>query len=372
MKNFNIDRLTANEKTAPQRLFQMFFRILMSKISAVNHKNSLLAKTSYLSGQMLSLERRLLYRQVKASNGQQKKFYADDELWCRISKLHENYLHRAWAISGRKLNLKSPSTLGEKIEWLKLNYQRELLIKITDKLASREFVVEATGVPSVLNRIYGVYDCTGEIPFHELPERFVIKTNRWSGDVWVNRGGQSADIFQLEKFDKLLQRKYGDKVAEWPYWHIEPKVFVEEYLENQFAQLVDYKFFCFNGVPKLVRVGKDRYHGEQQISYFDTNWNLMPFRDAKAPNLEEGNEFPCPSSYDDMLRYAVLLSKSLPFVRVDFYDIFGECRFGELTLYHESGCGCNFHPENWNHTIGEWLELPNSIRNPKMAYGVNL
>ena len=62
-------------------------------------------------------------------------------------------------------------------------------------------------------------------------------------------------MLKLEfKFDKLLNTKYGSKKAEWPYWHIKPKVFIEEYLVDQFAELVDYKVFCFNGEPKIINV----------------------------------------------------------------------------------------------------------------------
>jgi hypothetical protein len=44
-----------------------------------------------------------------------------------------------------------------------------------------------------------------------------------------------------------------------------------------------------------------------------------------------------PSSFEEMLKYASELSKGLPFVRVDFYDIYGKCVFGELTLTPTSG-----------------------------------
>ena len=53
----------------------------------------------------------------------------------------------------------------------------------------------------------------------------------------------------------------------------------------------------------------------------------------------------------------------------DFYDVGGECRFGELTLYPECGVDCRFKPDEWNAVIGGWLELPEPVRNPKFAFG---
>ena len=95
----------------------------------------------------------------------------------------------------------------------------------------------------------------------------------------------------------------------------------------------------------------------------------MPFADPMYPMIEEGAEFPKPNSLQDLLNCASDLSKGLLFIRADFYDIHGECRFGELTLYPESGFGYIFHPDEWNVLIGDLLDLPEPNRNPKFAYG---
>ena len=58
-----------------------------------------------------------------------------------------------------------------------------------------------------------------------------------------------------------------------------------------------------------------------------------------------------------MIRLAETLSKDIPHVRVDFYDINGKIYFGELTFFHFSG-NTRFQPDEWDYKIGEWLELP--------------
>ena len=96
----------------------------------------------------------------------------------------------------------------------------------------------------------------------------------------------------------------------------------------------------------------------------------MPFADPKCPLIEEGVEFPKSNSLQVMLSCASDLCKGLPFIRAEFYDFQGECRFGELTLYPKSGFGCIFHPDEWNVLIGDLRDLPEPNRNPKFAYGL--
>ena len=332
----------------------------------------------------LSCERRLLFKKrqtvLERINTQDNSIAGkwngsivgskDIALYDRIASLQLAYVNFAWSSKGRRLNLHSPETLAEKIEWLKFNYHKSLLIQLADKIAVRKYVVHKVNTSRILTHVHGCYSSTSEIPFDILPKKYVIKTNHWSGDIFCQ--DKFFDSKRLEKIDKRLLSIYGTKNAEWPYWHIKPRVYVEEYMEDQFEQLIDYKIYCFNGIPKLILVGKDRYRSErQQVSYFDENWKLMPFGKAKAPHLKEGQKFPCPDSFDNMLHYASKLSEKLPLARVDFYDLFGKCMFGEITLYPASGIGCDFYPDSWNYRVGEWLELPIACRNFQLAYGVS-
>ena len=202
-----------------------------------------------------------------------------------------------------------------------------------------------------------------------MPERFVIKTNHWSGDALICNDAEPIQPRQLEEIDLRLSRKYGGyQKSEWPYWHIEPKVFIEEYLEDRFGQLVDYKIFCFNGEPKFIMVCTDRFGNHKRL-FFAPDWTLLPFTDWKYPPIEKSPEMLRPDSLDEMLQHAATLSEGMAFLRADFYDIFGECRFGELTLYPECGIDCRFQPTEWNTIIGDWLKLPMPSRNPKFAFG---
>lgn len=59
-----------------------------------------------------------------------------------------------------------------------------------------------------------------------------------------------------------------------------------------------------------------------------------------------------------MIELAESLSKDIPFIRVDFYEVNGKIYFGELTFYPASGFD-RFTPEHWDYRFGNWLSLNN-------------
>ena len=66
---------------------------------------------------------------------------------------------------------------------------------------------------------------------------------------------------------------------------------------------------------------------------------------------------PKPKTFEKMKEFAALLSKNIPHVRVDFYEIDGKLYFGELTFFTCSGL-VSFEDEKWNVLMGNWLKLP--------------
>lgn len=121
--------------------------------------------------------------------------------------------------------------------------------------------------------------------------------------------------------------------------------------------LRDYKFFCFNGEPKLCQVISDRATDES-IDFFDQDWNRMVGLVGLSEHTHNGDSYiPKPKSFELMKKLAASLSKDIPFLRVDFYDIGGKPYFGEMTFYPAAGMGY-FRPDEWNYTLGDWVRLP--------------
>jgi hypothetical protein len=106
---------------------------------------------------------------------------------------------------------------------------------------------------------------------------------------------------------------------------------------------------------KCFKIDFGRYV-EHHANYYDTKGNLLPFGEEICPPLFEKNlNIPC--NINQMIELAEKLSKNIPFIRVDFYNVKSKIYFGELTLFPASGMG-RFTDSEWDYTLGNWIELP--------------
>ena len=115
----------------------------------------------------------------------------------------------------------------------------------------------------------------------------------------------------------------------------------------------DYKFFCFDGEPKILFVATDRAH-DVKFDFFDMDFKHLDIRNGH----DHAEKTPAkPKTFEKMKELAAKLSKGYPHVRVDLYEVNGQVYFGEYTLYH-FGAMVPFEPEEWDYTLGSWLKLP--------------
>lgn len=120
-------------------------------------------------------------------------------------------------------------------------------------------------------------------------------------------------------------------------------------------ELKDYKFMCFNGHVKCGFTVTERFSDDGlKVTFFDREWNPLPF-ERHYP--KSATSIPKPYCLERMIELAEKLSDGIPFVRVDFYESGGQIYFGEMTLYPGSGFE-EFSPEEWDKTLGDWIELP--------------
>lgn len=258
---------------------------------------------------------------------------------------------------GTKLNLDNPTTFNEKLQWLKLNNRDALLINLVDKKTAKEWVADRIGKEYVI-RTLGVYDSVDEINLDALPGQFVLKCNHDCGSVVVCRNKSDFDIESAKKKlnDSLKKNYYWDS-REWPYKRIRRCVIAEEFLtDGNASELCDYKVHCFNGVPKLVLVCKDR-HSETGLTedFFTEEWEHLELKRPAHPISKETIQKP--EQLEEMLSLSRKLSKDFPFVRVDWYICNDKLYFGELTFFPASGMS-PFVPDSYDNLFGSWLELP--------------
>lgn len=145
------------------------------------------------------------------------------------------------------------------------------------------------------------------------------------------------------------------RLREWPYKNVIHRIIAEEYLEveSDEEELMDYKVMCFNGIPRLIQVHRGRFETHTQ-DFYDVNWNHLPY--TQGLPMSQKQMLP-PLVLPKMIELSAMLSKDIPFLRVDWYIVSNQLYFGELTFYDASGYD-NFDQEEINEEIGEWIELP--------------
>lgn len=260
-------------------------------------------------------------------------------------------------IFGRDVDFDNPKTINEKIQWLKIHYRDSKLTKCTDKYAVRKYVAKTIG-KKYLPGLIGVYSSVDEINFESLPHKFALKTTNGSGTniICSNIDNFKVDVARQRLSDWLKpESNHYYHGYEWSYKYIKPKIICEEFLGEQ-GNLKDYKFFCFNGVPRFIYVSTEYGSKEQiDIDFFDTNWNKLPY--TRKAYKGHGNTPEKPQNLQLMLNLATKLAKDFPFVRIDFFDTKDRVVFSEMTFYPANGVGA-FEDYQHDLEIGSMLSLP--------------
>jgi hypothetical protein len=262
---------------------------------------------------------------------------------------------------GTDLNLDHPRTFSEKLQWLKLQDRNPLYTTMVDKVEVKKYVEEIIGEQYIIPTL-GVWDTPDEIDFEALPNQFVLKCNHNSGKgMCICKDKGKLDTRNVKKqLKKGLKENYYLSSREWPYRDVKRKILAEKYIETEAGtELKDYKFYCFQGVPRYCQVISDRNNNET-IDFFDMEWKHQEFTGLAVPNqpfLNSLSEIMKPAQFEQMKSIAARLSKDIPFVRVDLYEIKGNVYFGEMTFYPAAGFGI-FTPMKWNKIMADYLELP--------------
>ena len=235
---------------------------------------------------------------------------------------------------GRRVNLKNPETLNEKLLKLKLEqYGTDSLVRqCADKYRVRDFVAER-GCADTLNRLIAVYDRAEDIDFNALPERFAIKWNFGCGYNLICRDKSALDVpAAVKQLKKWGQEPFWAYYSELQYRNVEKKIIIEEYIGNGDGCLPeDYKFYCFNGKAYCCMVCQGREEGWPRFYFMDRDFQLLRInRDSR--NAPEGFSLPKPRDIDAAYAVADTLSQGFPFVRVDLYLTEKGVRFGEMTF----------------------------------------
>lgn len=247
----------------------------------------------------------------------------------RFSKHMRNLYDKAWNLMEMEINYPSDAThVIDRPE--KLNEMLDLARKL-----SKDIPHVRTDFYSIGEKLYW-----GELTFFHEAGMGIFRPEEWDGRLGklvVLPPPPYSETYLIinEGFCLLIRQQEQPANAGKP------------------TDLNDYKFFCFGGEPKILFISSDRAR-KVCFDYFDMDFNHLALQQG-GPNYKGRIERP--EHLEEMKRMARLLSKDLPQVRVDFYDLNGTVYFGELTFFDSSGFAA-FKPETWDKKLGDLIVLP--------------
>ena len=274
-----------------------------------------------------------------------RHFVVSDKLY--ISLLYKERFHKA-------LNWDNPQSFNEKLQWLKLYAHRPIYTIMADKYAVKKYVADIIGEQYVVPCL-GVWEKPEEIDFNSLPNQFALKCTHNSGRgrcICNDKSKMNLDEVRSNIAEGFKENYYlpgRDK----QYRDIPKKIIADKYLDDGTgAELRDYKWWCFDGKPIYMyytNKGKNIYENFYDMDYQPVNINhgftrLTP-------------EQPKPENFDLMKDLAAKLSKDIPFVRVDFFDVNGKVYFGEFTFFDWGGLR-PFETDEMDLKLGALIKLP--------------
>ncbi len=246
---------------------------------------------------------------------------------------------------GRRIDLRHPRTLADKVSWLSLHGMGPLEIRCTDKWEAREYVA-SKGLAEILIPVCGpVMTRVEELDFDRLPETFVLKATHGCGMNLVCWDKSQLDPAACRReAARWLRTTYGRYSMEPHYRSIPHRLYCEACIGGP-EGLTDYKIHCLNGKPSFVLVCSQREGTGVTMDIYDTKWNWL---DAVRPyrgHVPGKGGIPKPRNLERMLEIARILSAEFDFVRVDLYETDGHVYFGELTFTPANGVLPSYRPE---------------------------
>jgi hypothetical protein len=279
--------------------------------------------------------------------------WANDRLWYRWPFMLVPLVRRFKHKLGYYPNLFHPRSLNEKILHRMLFDRRKHLPMLAGKLESRDFVADRLGTDILIPQI-GVIYALDDLAKIQFPSRFIMKGNHGSGMTYIHAVDTPPDLAHLEQLcHEWLSCDFAKYNREWCYKDVKQAVVIEELLTDAQGDIPkDYKFFCYDGTPRYIKVDSARFTAHT-ADLFDCEWNHIPGT-TLSPNSED---LPiAPPRLSEMVAIAAALSHGIDFVRVDLYDDGRQVKFGELTNTPARGTEL-FTPRALDYALGKYWNL---------------
>ena len=236
------------------------------------------------------------------------------------ARVHLTYLacHRRFA------RLDEPSLFTEHVQHRKLHDRNAAFHRLADKLLAKNEVTAALGPEWVIPTLWHGLELPDR-PGWPLP--IVLKSRHGCNQYAFVRSPDVNWAALRRRARRWVRGRYGYWLDEWLYSKIERGLLIEPFVGKGGVAPIDYKLFVFGGRVAFVQVHLQRETAHRWI-VLDRDWR----------QLTASNDAPvCPRSLPAMIAAAEVLGRDFEFVRIDFYEIEGRPKFGEMTFYPGSG-----------------------------------
>lgn len=280
---------------------------------------------------------------------------------CRSFLMTDLIFHtiRLKKISGKEPDIKSPTTLSEKICHRLVYDRNDLYTMLADKLAVRKYVTSRTKRVTTVPLI-GVYSKASQIDFTILPDKFVLKCNHDSGSTIVCKNKARFNYREAcKKLSLALKKNLYYTTREWQYKNITPMILCEPFIDlfddadrNTTPEML--RIHCFHGVAHYVEADFTDNNGNGFINVYDRHWNLQPFQMEYPNTLVQPGE---PALFRQALLASQELAAGIDYCRVDLMLKKHEIYFSEITLSPRRG-KLTITPREWDARLGKIWHLP--------------
>ena len=110
-------------------------------------------------------------------------------------------------------------------------------------------------------------------------------------DWFICKDKATLDIQKArKKINKSLSKNFYWEHREYPYKNVKPRIIAEQYMVDESGtELKDYKFFCFDGQPKMLFIATDRPY-DTRFDFYDIDFNHLPFKQGASIGNEKNSE----------------------------------------------------------------------------------
>jgi len=249
-----------------------------------------------------------------------------DRIMRFLCSLHYWYVHGYWP------QFERPRSFSEKL-WNRMLFDRDpRWTMVSDKLRVRDYVSQKVGSEYLIPLLWSG-DKPEDIPFDDLPLKFVIKTNHGCEYNIIVKDKRKLDQVKVrQKLKKWLNENFCQDYflgIAWGYKNIKPTILIESFIEDKGKIPVDYKFYCFSGHVEILTLHFDRFT-EHKTRAFNRNYEQI---DIRSPKTEHSEECKHKTNFAAMLKLAESLAEEFDFIRVDLYSVENKIYFSELTSY---------------------------------------